>query len=118
MVDLDIEYVWSEGMKHVLRDKEKCDELYFQIQSEIMKYMDYLKEKREHDPYRNLLPRLLYQTTHGFTSEVPAFEIWPQKLVAGIDFSLINLGQAGCKCSIGWSMITFLKRVGYISFNS
>ncbi|KAF3435296.1 hypothetical protein FNV43_RR22383 [Rhamnella rubrinervis] len=65
----------TKGMKHVLRDKEKCDELYLHIQSEIVKYMDYLKEKRENDPYRNLWPRLLYQTTHGFTSEVPTFDI-------------------------------------------
>ncbi|KAI3929674.1 hypothetical protein MKX01_025842 [Papaver californicum] len=35
---------------------------------------EYLKDKRENDPYRTLLSRLIYQASHGFTSEIPTFE--------------------------------------------
>ncbi|KAK4846223.1 hypothetical protein QYF36_014526 [Acer negundo] len=64
----------TDGMKHELRDREKSHELYLQVKSEVEKSLAYLKEKREHDPYRELLPRLVYQATNGFTSEVPTFE--------------------------------------------
>ncbi|KAK0589667.1 hypothetical protein LWI29_017054 [Acer saccharum] len=64
----------TEGRKRELRDKVKCHELYLEVKSEVENSIAYLKEKRENDPYRNLLPRLIYQATHGFTSEVPTFE--------------------------------------------
>ncbi|GKV40645.1 hypothetical protein SLEP1_g48257 [Rubroshorea leprosula] len=64
----------TEGRKQELRDREKCHELYLQVKAEVEKCLAYLKEKREKDPYRNILPRLLYQARHGFTSEVPSFE--------------------------------------------
>ncbi|XWS32594.1 hypothetical protein CRYUN_Cryun22dG0003300 [Craigia yunnanensis] len=65
----------TEGRKQELRDREKSHELYLQVKSEVERCMAYLKEKREKDPYRNLLPRLLYQATNGFTAEVPTFEL-------------------------------------------
>ncbi|KAJ0053190.1 hypothetical protein Pint_03068 [Pistacia integerrima] len=64
----------TAGRKQELRDRKKCHELYLEVKSEVEKCISYLKEKRESDPYRNLLPRLIYQATHGFTSEVPTFE--------------------------------------------
>ncbi|XP_024021158.1 acyltransferase-like protein At3g26840, chloroplastic [Morus notabilis] len=65
----------TEGRKHELRDREKSHELYLQVKSEVERCIAYLKEKREKDRYRNILPRLVYQATNGFTSEVPTFEI-------------------------------------------
>ncbi|TXG54919.1 hypothetical protein EZV62_020175 [Acer yangbiense] len=65
----------TEGRKRELRDKVKCHELYLEVKSEVENCIAYLKEKRENDPYRNLLPRLIYQATHGSTSEVPTFEL-------------------------------------------
>lgn len=65
----------TEGMKQELRNREKSHELYLHVKSEVERCIAYLKEKREKDPYRNLLPRLLYQATHGFTAEVPTFEL-------------------------------------------
>ncbi|XP_022750443.1 acyltransferase-like protein At3g26840, chloroplastic isoform X4 [Durio zibethinus] len=65
----------TEGRKQELRDREKCHELYLHVKSEVERCMAYLKEEREKDPYRNLLPRLLYQATNGFTAEVPTFEL-------------------------------------------
>ncbi|XP_034706778.1 acyltransferase-like protein At3g26840, chloroplastic [Vitis riparia] len=65
----------TEGRKHELRDKEKAHELYLHAKSEVESCIAYLKEKRKGDPYRNLLPRLFYQATHGFTTEVPTFDL-------------------------------------------
>ncbi|XP_059452072.1 phytyl ester synthase 2, chloroplastic-like [Corylus avellana] len=65
----------TEGRKQELRDKDKSQELYLEVKSEVARCLAYLKEKREYDPYRNLLSRLVYQATHGFTSEVPTFEL-------------------------------------------
>ncbi|XVF13859.1 hypothetical protein REPUB_Repub09cG0005300 [Reevesia pubescens] len=67
----------TEGMKVKLRDKNKSHELYLHIKSEVERCIDYLKDNREKDPYRNLLSRLFYQATHGFTSpsEIPTFEL-------------------------------------------
>ncbi|KAK4845152.1 hypothetical protein QYF36_001588 [Acer negundo] len=65
----------TKGRMQELRDKEKAHELYLQVQAEVEKCLAFLKEKRENDPYRNIFPRLVYQATHGFTSEVPTFEL-------------------------------------------
>ncbi|CAL0323304.1 unnamed protein product [Lupinus luteus] len=65
----------TEGRKLELKDREKAHELYLEIKSEVERCLDYLKEKRESDPYRSIICRSLYQATHGFTSEVPTFEI-------------------------------------------
>ncbi|TKY63009.1 Acyltransferase protein [Spatholobus suberectus] len=65
----------TEGKKEELRDKQKSHEFYLQVKSEVERCIAYLKVKRESDPYRGIGPRLLYQATHGFESEVPTFEI-------------------------------------------
>nr|DAD30462.1 TPA_asm: hypothetical protein HUJ06_009313 [Nelumbo nucifera] len=65
----------TEGRKLELRDRERAHELYLDVKYEVERCISYLKEKREKDPYRNLLSRLLYQATHGCTSEVPTFEL-------------------------------------------
>ncbi|KAB1202858.1 hypothetical protein CJ030_MR8G024971 [Morella rubra] len=65
----------TEGRKQELRNRDKSHELYLQVKSDVEGCIAYLKEKRENDPYRNILSRLAYQTTHGFTSEVPTFEL-------------------------------------------
>ncbi|KAE9588863.1 hypothetical protein Lal_00012636 [Lupinus albus] len=65
----------TEGRKLELKDREKAHELYLEIKSEVERCLDYLKEKRESDPYRSIISRSLYQATHGFMSEVPTFEL-------------------------------------------
>lgn len=57
------------------RNKEKAHELYLEVKSEVENCLNYLKEKREKDPYRNIGIRLAYQAVHGFECEVPTFEI-------------------------------------------
>ncbi|KAJ6302297.1 hypothetical protein OIU77_016392 [Salix suchowensis] len=63
------------GMMCELRDKDNAHELYIQVKSEVEKCLAFLQEKRESDPFRNILARLAYQSTHGFDSEVPTFEL-------------------------------------------
>ncbi|KAA8548272.1 hypothetical protein F0562_004467 [Nyssa sinensis] len=65
----------TEGRKQELRSREKAHELYMEVKSEVESCIAYLKEKRENDPYRSIFPRLIYQATHGFDSEVPTFEL-------------------------------------------
>ncbi|PIN01708.1 Diacylglycerol O-acyltransferase [Handroanthus impetiginosus] len=65
----------TEGRKQELRSREKAHELYLEVKAEVEKSLAYLKEKRENDPYRNILARLAYQATHGFDSEVPTFDL-------------------------------------------
>ncbi|XP_010425412.1 PREDICTED: acyltransferase-like protein At3g26840, chloroplastic isoform X2 [Camelina sativa] len=63
------------GKEKELKDKEKAQEVYMQVKSEVEQCIAYLKVKRETDPYRHLLPRTLYQASHGWSSEVPTFDL-------------------------------------------
>ncbi|XP_033145809.1 acyltransferase-like protein At3g26840, chloroplastic isoform X1 [Brassica rapa] len=65
----------TKGREKELHDKEKAHEVYLEVKSEVERCMTYLKTKRETDPYRNILPRLLYYLSHGFSSEVPTFDL-------------------------------------------
>ncbi|XVF59970.1 hypothetical protein PTKIN_Ptkin08bG0005100 [Pterospermum kingtungense] len=67
----------TEGMKVELKDREKSHELYLHIKSEVERCLAYLKQKRDKDPYRSLLSRLLFQATHGSTSpsQIPTFDL-------------------------------------------
>lgn len=62
-------------MKQELRDREKAQELYLHVKSEVGRCISYLKEKREKDPYRSLAARTLYQTVHGSMADIPTFEL-------------------------------------------
>ncbi|XP_055803121.1 phytyl ester synthase 2, chloroplastic-like isoform X2 [Solanum dulcamara] len=65
----------TEGRKEELKNREKAHELYLEVKSEVERCIDYLKDKRENDPYRNIMARLSYQASHGFDSEVPTFDL-------------------------------------------
>ncbi|KAG7558867.1 Diacylglycerol acyltransferase [Arabidopsis thaliana x Arabidopsis arenosa] len=65
----------TAGKEKELKDKEKAQELYLQVKSEVEQCVAYLKVKRESDPYRHLLPRMLYQASHGWSSEIPTFNL-------------------------------------------
>ncbi|CAH8358050.1 unnamed protein product [Eruca vesicaria subsp. sativa] len=65
----------TKGREKELIDKEKAHEVYLEVKSEVERCMTYLKTKRETDPYRNILPRLLYYLSHGFSSQVPTFDL-------------------------------------------
>ncbi|ESQ32801.1 hypothetical protein EUTSA_v10003731mg [Eutrema salsugineum] len=65
----------TAGKEQELKDKEKAQELYLRVKSEVEQCIAYLKRKRESDPYRNLVPRMLYQSSHGCSSEIPTFDL-------------------------------------------
>ncbi|KAF5961514.1 hypothetical protein HYC85_002723 [Camellia sinensis] len=58
----------GKGRKQELKDREKTHELYLEVKSKVERCIAYLKEKRENDPYKNLLPRLIYQATLVLTT--------------------------------------------------
>ena len=68
------EPIETKGREKELRDKEKAQHIYLHVKSEVESCIKYLKEKREEDPYRSILPRLLYQAAHGSDAEIPTFE--------------------------------------------
>ncbi|XP_010514347.1 PREDICTED: acyltransferase-like protein At3g26840, chloroplastic [Camelina sativa] len=63
------------GKEKELKDKDKAQEVYLQAKSEVEQCIAYLKMKRESDPYRHLLPRVLYQASHGWSGEIPTFDL-------------------------------------------
>ncbi|XP_019089571.1 PREDICTED: acyltransferase-like protein At3g26840, chloroplastic isoform X1 [Camelina sativa] len=65
----------TKGREKELKDKERAHEVYLQVKSEVERCMTYLKTKRDTDPYRNILPRSLYHLAHGFSSEIPTFDL-------------------------------------------
>ncbi|KAL9246059.1 hypothetical protein vseg_019641 [Gypsophila vaccaria] len=66
----------TEGRRDELKDRQKAQEVYMEVKSEVEKCLAYLKEKREADPYRTIMSRLLYRSTHGLSSsEIPTFEL-------------------------------------------
>lgn len=66
--------VETKGREKELRDKENAQLLYLHVKSEVASCIKYLKEKREEDPYRSIVPRILYQAVHGLNAEIPTFE--------------------------------------------
>ncbi|KAL4590822.1 hypothetical protein LXL04_003765 [Taraxacum kok-saghyz] len=67
--------VETKGLEKVLDDKENAEVLYLQIKSEVEKNIAYLLKKREEDPYRAFLKRVLYQAkTQTPFDQVPTFE--------------------------------------------
>ncbi|CAH8258874.1 unnamed protein product [Arabidopsis lyrata] len=56
-----------------LRDRDKAKEVYAEVKKEVERCIKFVKQRREKDPYRPLLPRLHYHLQHGLLSQVPTF---------------------------------------------
>ncbi|KVH92860.1 Diacylglycerol acyltransferase [Cynara cardunculus var. scolymus] len=67
--------VTHSGKRQELRNREKAHQVYIQVKREVEKCLCYCKMKRESDPYRNIIPRFMYQATHGLESQVPTFDL-------------------------------------------
>ncbi|CAI0396863.1 unnamed protein product [Linum tenue] len=66
----------TQGREEELsKDREKANEVYMEVKQEVYNCIDYLKEKRESDPYRNVVARMAYQAIHGLDAPVPTFEL-------------------------------------------
>ncbi|KAL9343360.1 hypothetical protein Peur_063791 [Populus x canadensis] len=67
--------IMTRASNVTLKETNKAHEFYIEVKSGGEKCLAFLQEKRESDPCRNILARLAYQSTHGFDSEVPTFEV-------------------------------------------
>ncbi|KAJ9541340.1 hypothetical protein OSB04_027846 [Centaurea solstitialis] len=64
----------TAGMEKSLKERENAKALYMQIKSEVEKSIAYLIKKREEDPYRGLVSRVVNQPLSTPVHEVPTFE--------------------------------------------
>lgn len=65
------------GRDEVLEDRQKARELYLQIKSEVETNLSYLLKKRNEDPYRSIIDRIVYQgrTPGASMDQIPSFEL-------------------------------------------
>ncbi|XP_071730601.1 phytyl ester synthase 1, chloroplastic-like [Rutidosis leptorrhynchoides] len=64
----------TKGMEHMSTNEDFCQKLYSQIKCDVEKNVAYLLEKREEDPCRGVVERILWQLVYGFEDQVPSFE--------------------------------------------
>ena len=55
-------------------DRVACQELYDRVRQEVEGGLGYLLRMREQDPYKDLLPRMLYEATWGGGRRAPSFD--------------------------------------------
>lgn len=66
--------IQTKGKEHMLDDKDYLRELYTQIKCDVEKSMDYLLTKREDDPYRGVVERLMWLMNYGSLDQIPSFD--------------------------------------------
>lgn len=54
------------------KDREQVKQLYSQVKTELQGCIAYLLNKRSQDPYRDFIPRALYELTWG-GKQAPTF---------------------------------------------
>ncbi|XP_071707322.1 phytyl ester synthase 1, chloroplastic-like [Rutidosis leptorrhynchoides] len=64
----------TKGREKMLNDRENAKELYMQIKAEVEQSMAYLIKKREEDPYRRIVNRVVNQPISTPLHQVPTFE--------------------------------------------
>nr|XP_043631558.1 acyltransferase-like protein At1g54570, chloroplastic [Erigeron canadensis] len=64
----------TEGREKLLKDRENAREVYLEIKSEVENSLAYLIKKREEDPYRGVVNRILNQPFSTPVNQVPSFE--------------------------------------------
>eukprot|EP00798_Chlamydomonas_sp_ICE-L_P000388 gene388-1783_t len=57
----------------MLKDRDAAQAMYVKIKTEIEDGISYLLEKREEDPYKDLVPRMLNEASTGV--QAPTFEL-------------------------------------------
>jgi hypothetical protein len=56
-------------------DKRATADAYAQVQTELEAGMDWLLEKRRHDPYRNFVKRVAYEAASNWERQAPTFSL-------------------------------------------
>ncbi|QDZ22010.1 alpha/beta fold hydrolase [Chloropicon primus] len=57
--------------KDMMNDKDRCEEVYHEAKRRLEDGLMYLQKNRERDPYRDLIPRVLYERNTG--EKAPTF---------------------------------------------
>ncbi|KAJ9536972.1 hypothetical protein OSB04_029705 [Centaurea solstitialis] len=65
--------IQTKGKENMLDDEDYLQELYIQIKCDVEKCVAYLLEKREEDPYRGVVERVMWQTNSGDLDHIPSF---------------------------------------------
>ncbi|KAK1419220.1 hypothetical protein QVD17_28382 [Tagetes erecta] len=66
--------IQTKGKEHMLDDKDYLRELYLQIKCDVENSMAYLLTKREDDPYRGVVERLMWLMNYGSLDQIPSFD--------------------------------------------
>ncbi|KAJ4831351.1 hypothetical protein Tsubulata_015974 [Turnera subulata] len=64
----------TKGKEELLVDREQANQLYLHIKSQVESCMAYLLRKREEDPYRSLVDRLIHRAFSSSPREIPTFD--------------------------------------------
>jgi len=62
------------GREEEFRDRNKVENLYQHVKTEVETALHYLQVKREEDPYRHILSRALYESPLGQNHQAPTFK--------------------------------------------
>ncbi|KAI3692046.1 hypothetical protein L6452_31855 [Arctium lappa] len=65
--------IQTKGKENMLDDEDYLQELYIQIKCDVEKCVSYLLTKREEDPYRGIVERVVWQTNYGDLDHIPSF---------------------------------------------
>ncbi|KZV18365.1 acyltransferase-like protein chloroplastic-like [Dorcoceras hygrometricum] len=65
------------GRDEVLKDRQQARLVYLQVKSEVETNLSYLQKKRNEDPYRSIIDRIVYQGQAPWPSidQIPSFEL-------------------------------------------
>ncbi|KAH8941595.1 hypothetical protein BDL97_14G050300 [Sphagnum fallax] len=63
----------THDRREELQQKDEADRLYHHVKREVENGLAYLQEKRKEDPYREFVPRVLYESISGMKNKAPTF---------------------------------------------
>lgn len=65
----------TKGRGELMTDRVRVKEFYQQVRGEVERSMEYLIKKRDEDPYRNILERLMYRAVSAPVRGTPTFDL-------------------------------------------
>ncbi|KAH1105851.1 hypothetical protein J1N35_009619 [Gossypium stocksii] len=63
-----------KGREDLVENRESANEVYLQAKAEVESCIGYLLKKREEDPFRSIINRLIYRTFYAPLHQVPSFK--------------------------------------------
>lgn len=63
----------THDRREELQEKDEAERLYHHVKREVENGLAYLQEKRKEDPYREFVPRVLYESISGMKNKAPTF---------------------------------------------